>query len=135
MKIKEQLIYLHRLLAICYLPNPNNYPIINHIDGDKRNNNLANLEWCTSAHNAQHAVRIGLVPPPIPRYIYMPEIVFRAYAAGMRVHEIAKHLNIRHSTIRDHLIRAGIFVSHAQVKILNKPIKNKVGRPRNNRPA
>lgn len=51
---------LHRLLAKAFIPNPNNYPIINHKDGNKLNNRLDNLEWCTYKHNTQEAYRLGL---------------------------------------------------------------------------
>ena len=52
---------IHRLLAIKYIPNPNNYPIINHIDGNKLNNSIDNLEWCTQSHNIKEASRLGLM--------------------------------------------------------------------------
>ena len=52
---------IHRLLAIKYIPNPNNYPVINHIDGNKLNNSIDNLEWCTHSHNTKEAVRLGLI--------------------------------------------------------------------------
>lgn len=42
---------LHRLIANAFLPNPNNYPVINHKDEVKANNNLSNLEWCTHQYN------------------------------------------------------------------------------------
>ena len=47
--------YLHRLLAIHFIPNPDNLPNVNHKDGNKLNCNLSNLEWCTVAENSQHA--------------------------------------------------------------------------------
>ena len=48
-------VFIHRLLAIAYLPNPLNKPHINHKDGNKSNNKLSNLEWCTHKENMQHA--------------------------------------------------------------------------------
>lgn len=50
---------LHRLVASLFCPNPNKYNIVNHIDGNKINNNASNLEWTTSRQNSQHAVDLG----------------------------------------------------------------------------
>ena len=60
-KNKSKSKRVHRLLAINFIPNPNNYKFINHIDGDKLNNDLNNLEWCTHSHNMKHAFKTGLV--------------------------------------------------------------------------
>jgi len=46
--------YLHRMIAEVFIPNTNNYPEVNHIDGDKSNNGVENLEWSTSANNMKH---------------------------------------------------------------------------------
>lgn len=48
---------LHRLVAQTYLPNPNNLPQINHKDGDKLNNKVENLEWCSQSDNMKHSFR------------------------------------------------------------------------------
>ena len=50
-------LYAHRLVAQNYIPNPNNKTQINHIDGDKLNNCIDNLEWVTPKENQQHAIR------------------------------------------------------------------------------
>ncbi|MCT4321825.1 HNH endonuclease [Elizabethkingia anophelis] len=54
---------IHRILAECFIPNPENKACVNHIDGNKFNNNLINLEWATFAENTQHAFRTGLQKP------------------------------------------------------------------------
>ena len=52
---------VHRLLAENFIPNPNKYNVVNHKDGNKRNNSLDNLEWCTTRENNIHAIKNGLV--------------------------------------------------------------------------
>ena len=56
----QKVVPTHRLVAMTFIPNPDNKPQINHIDGNKRNNNLHNLEWCSPSENLKHAFRLGL---------------------------------------------------------------------------
>lgn len=54
---KEKKYQVHRLVAIAFIPNPNNLPIINHKDEDSSNNNVDNLEWCTQEYNVNYGTR------------------------------------------------------------------------------
>lgn len=57
---KKMSFKLHRQVALLFIPNPDNLPQVNHIDGNKDNNAASNLEWCTNRQNAHHAIENGL---------------------------------------------------------------------------
>ena len=62
---------VHRLVALAFIDNPNNYPIINHKDSNPSNNNVDNLEWCTQSHNIQYAYNNGR--KKAPDFLYRSE--------------------------------------------------------------
>lgn len=57
-------LYIHRALAELFIPNPGNRREVNHIDGDRANHSIDNLEWCTHRENMAHAFRTGLAKKP-----------------------------------------------------------------------
>lgn len=59
--LKRNTIKVHRLVALAFVPNPDNKPFVNHIDGNKLNPRMDNLEWVTHSENMQHASKTGLL--------------------------------------------------------------------------
>lgn len=55
---KFKIYFVHRLVALVFIPNPNNYPIVNHKDENPSNNTVWNLEWCTQEYNCNYGTRL-----------------------------------------------------------------------------
>jgi hypothetical protein len=60
---KSKIFYVHRIVAMAFIPNPKNKSEVNHIDGNKLNNNVSNLEWNTISENQKHAIKHKLRSP------------------------------------------------------------------------
>lgn len=57
-KILRQTRTVHRLVAMAFIPNPNNYPVVNHLNGIRGDNRPENLEWCTQRDNLLHSLNV-----------------------------------------------------------------------------
>lgn len=75
---------IHRLVAEAFLPNKDNLPEVNHIDGDKRNNRVDNLEWCSSSQNVLHSIYV-LHPNQIA-----PMVFYNKYTRPKPILQISK---------------------------------------------
>ena len=80
--------YVHRLVAEAFITNVNNYPQVNHIDCDKTNNRINNLEWCTNSQNQIHASKNGLNKLHLHRVAYSGEKNGRSLLTKEQVLEI-----------------------------------------------
>ena len=80
--------YVHRLVAEAFISNMNDYPQVNHIDCDKTNNRMYNLEWCTNSQNHIHASKNGLNKLHLHRVAYSGEENGRSLLTKEQVLEI-----------------------------------------------
>ena len=81
-------VYIHRIIAMCFVDNPNGYKEVNHKDGNKENNCADNLEWCSRSQNNKHAFQTGLRSyEELSRLAKMPKLKSRRFNAE-QIHEI-----------------------------------------------
>ena len=132
---------MHRLVAIAFLPEPSHelkelcstkgsgVVLVNHIDGNKLNNNYTNLEWCDDGYNTRHASATGLNPPHIGenngRAVLTEDIVHevcKAFEMGMTPLEATSVYQI--SRQQASKIRAGIAWKHIWKLYNIKPLRN-----------
>lgn len=93
----------HRVVALTWLPNPEKLPQVNHIDGDKLNNSVTNLEWVTNQQNRNHAVRTGLQArgSRVSRKLVETDVIEirRLVDQGMSQRNVAKIFNLVQQTV------------------------------------
>lgn len=97
----------HRLVAEAFIPNPENKPFVNHIDGNKQNNRVENLEWCTQSENIKHAHQTNLQPSGLSTYrgkftFEQREEIKRIWDSGMfSRRQLAEKFGVSHTCIND----------------------------------
>lgn len=100
-------IPVHRLVAEAFIPNYEKKPEVNHIDGNKMNNAVDNLEWVTRAENQKHAVDNGLQPKPAKTYqgkftAEQREEIKRLWDSGMfSRRQLAIKYGVSHTCVND----------------------------------
>lgn len=84
---------VHVLVALAFIPNPDNKPQVNHKDGNKLNNNVENLEWVTEKENAIHAVKTLKIGERKHCTVYERILMYQDYKNGMSVKDLSKKYN------------------------------------------
>ena len=92
----------HRIVAETFIENQFNKPQVNHKDGNKLNNNVDNLEWCTQSENITHAFKTKLMSKPVGNVKY-PKVIIDSIRklrdSGLQLKVISNYFNIPQSTV------------------------------------
>lgn len=108
---KRKNVKVHRIVAEAFIDNPLSKPQVNHINGDKHDNRVHNLEWATAKENTRHAIKNGLLVPLTKNHSYNMKYsneqcqdVIRRVKSGMKYAEAGEIYSMPYSTVA-HLIR------------------------------
>lgn len=97
----------HRVVAEAFIPNPENKPFVNHIDGNRQNNKVGNLEWCTQSENIKHAYKNNLQPKGLSTFkgkfsAEQREEIKKMWDSGiLSKRQLAKKYGVSHTCIND----------------------------------
>lgn len=99
-------ITVHRLVALHFLPNPDNFPVVNHINHDHHDNRASNLEWCTQKHNIGQAIAAGRMNHIFKQHEKLTKItksqaikIKKLLALGLGRSRVAKDVGVGYDTV------------------------------------
>jgi len=129
---EEKVLYLHRVIALTFIPNPKGKPEVNHLSGDKKDNSVMNLSWATHKENAAHAAAMGMMVHGERHHfakLTTGQVAqIRNELAGQKGHkrankvrELAELYGVSHSAIRD--VASGRTWKHCLAKQKHEVLK------------
>jgi hypothetical protein len=120
-KVKNTL--LHRLIAITFIPNPDNKPQVNHKDGNKLNNSVGNLEWCTRVENSRHAWDNGLNEScRLAASIRASKKIGRLNHKSVRVLNVVS--NVVYESVTEAAIKEGLHYCYLKERLNGRTLNN-----------
>lgn len=91
----KETFYVHRIIATTFLENEQSLPFVNHIDENKQNNNVANLEWCTAKHNNNHGTRCERISKSLCKKVVQYDMQGNIVKVWNSIKEATETLKIR----------------------------------------
>ena len=98
-KHKQKHLYLHRIIATAFIDNPGEKTQVNHIDENKLNNDLSNLEWCTERENAVHGTRIKRIAEKLSKKIIQLDLNDNVLSEFESMHQAERETGVSRSSI------------------------------------
>ena len=116
--------YAHRLVAKYFIPNPNNYPEVNHKDLNRLNNNHDNLEWCSRKMNTSHYVKFNNIVKSVSGYtgVSRADSVIEKYSSSIMVDGVDKYLGVYETPRLAAIARDNYIISnnlHNKIQVLS----------------
>lgn len=96
---KQKKLFLHRIIATTFIDNPEGKPCVNHIDENKLNNDLSNLEWCTERENAVHGTRIKRIAEKLSKKVIQLDLNDNVLKEFESMHQAERETGVSVSSI------------------------------------
>lgn len=124
--VNGKLRSVHRLVASAWIPNPENKPQVNHIDGNRSNNQASNLEWVTNSENASHAKLTGITASRNQQKSHVSSMGAEMKAmrlSGMSTVDIGSVFGVSHETVRKYTLACATEQEKKQMKTIEGKLR------------